>query len=188
MNTNTKYPHGQNQIPFEDVPVGAPFIDAEFGGVWLKCGERIDTVSAICIEDDSAYRIMDGCFFSPDATVYLCTRGKDGWVELFPAKELSRNETSLLLYFETQMVDNGGLLQSCRMNKDDFAIAKRWNDEKFIQFGRILWADIKPSDQPRDHWVVLSEAASAACNHERRARADRKMSTITVARIGIDSD
>lgn len=36
----------------------------------------------------------------------------------------TRDEKSLLLYFETQAVDYGGTLEGVRMNADDFAIAK----------------------------------------------------------------
>ena len=36
----------------------------------------------------------------------------------------TNDEKSLLLYFETQAVDYGGLIESARMNDADFAKAK----------------------------------------------------------------
>ena len=68
----------------------------------------------------------------------------------------TRNEKNLLLYFETQAVDYGGTLESVRMNADDFAIAKRWNEAGFVHFGRIAFHDIKRHNGvARDHWCVL---------------------------------
>lgn len=98
----------------------------------------------------------------------------------------TREEKSLLLYFETQAVDYGGKLEGVRMNSDDFAVAKRWNDEGFVQFGRIAYHDIKrTSGVSRDHWCVLSEAAWQIAHAERRARCDRVMLNITEQRIGL---
>lgn len=184
MNGKPKYHHGVHRIPYSTVPIGAPFIDAEFGGVFLKATER---PQAICIESDSAYSIGGHAEFKHSDLVYLCTRTSEGWVELHPIRELTRDETSLLLFFETQMVDYGGLLQGCRMNAGDHATANQWSDEKFIQFGRIASGDIKPDPQPRNHWVILSPAAWGVIHHKRRERADRKMAALTVIRNGFDN-
>lgn len=100
---------------------------------------------------------------------------------------LSKNEMSLLLYFETQAVDYGGTLESVRMNADDFAIAKRWSESGFVRFGRIAFHDIKRHNGiARDHWCVLSEEAWVAAHAERRARNARVEATLKVRRIGID--
>ena len=99
----------------------------------------------------------------------------------------TRNEESLLLYFETQCVDYGGTLESVRMNSDDFDIAKRWREAGFIQFGRIAFKDIKQRNgASRSHWVVLSDEAWKLAHAARRARCDRAMSRLTVHRIGLD--
>ena len=101
--------------------------------------------------------------------------------------ELTTNtEKSLLLYFETQAVDYGGKLESVRMNADDFAIAKRWNEAGFVQFGRIAFHDIKKNaGVARDHWCVLSDEAWKLAHAERRARCDRVMAKISEQRIGL---
>lgn len=98
----------------------------------------------------------------------------------------TRNEKSLLLYFETQAVDYGGTLESVRMNADDFAIVKRWNEEGFVHFGRIAFHDIKRhGGVARDHWCVLSEEAWTLAHAERRARCERVMATLKVGRNGL---
>ncbi len=99
---------------------------------------------------------------------------------------MTRDELSLLLYFETQATDYGGTLESVRMNADDFALAKRWREAGFIQFGRIAFNDIKRhSGIARDHWVVLSEEAWKLAHAERRARCERVMKTLKCERVGI---
>jgi len=102
--------------------------------------------------------------------------------------ELNTNdEMGLLLFFETQAVDYGGTLESARMNSDDFAIARRWHEAGFVQFGRIAFKDIKHrSGIARDHWVVLSEDAWRLAHAERRARCDRLVAKLTVERKGLD--
>ena len=101
--------------------------------------------------------------------------------------ELTTNtEKSLLLYFETQAVDYGGKLQSVLMNADDFAIAKRWTEAGFVQFGRIAFHDIKKNaGAARDHWCALSDEAWKLAHAERRARCERVMAKISEQRIGL---
>lgn len=87
---------------------------------------------------------------------------------------MTKEERSLLLYFETQAVDYGGSLESRRMNRGDFDIAKKWADEGLIQFGRIHSSCIKQGGaRIATHWVILSEEAWSAAHKERRARRDR---------------
>jgi hypothetical protein len=101
---------------------------------------------------------------------------------------LTKNEASLLLFFETQAVDYGGLLPSVRMNSEDFETAKRWNVSGFVQFGRIAAKDIdSQSAVPRNYWCVLSDDAWAAAHAERRIRAMRVMKKLSVERIGVSS-
>lgn len=100
--------------------------------------------------------------------------------------ELTRDQKSLLLYFETQATDCGGVLESVRMNATDFATARRWNEVGFVYFGRIAFKDIKPhGGVARDRWCVLSEDAWKMAHAERRARCDRVMATLKVERNGL---
>lgn len=98
----------------------------------------------------------------------------------------TREEKSLLLFLETQAVDYGGKIEGVRMNADDFAIAKRWNEAGFVQFGRIAFHDIKRlAGVARDHWCVLSDEAWKLAHEERRARCERVMAKISEQRIGL---
>lgn len=98
----------------------------------------------------------------------------------------TREEKNLLMYFETQAVDYGGTLESVRMNADDFAIAKRWNEAGFVQFGRIAFHDIKMNaGVARDYWCVLSEEAWTLAHAERRARCERVMAKLSAQRLGL---
>lgn len=83
---------------------------------------------------------------------------------------MTKEETSLLLYLETRVVDDGGAVDVRRMNEEDFEIATRWNTEGFIQFGKIN----PPFKHPgTTHWVKLSDEAWVAAHIERLARAER---------------
>lgn len=88
---------------------------------------------------------------------------------------MTREERSLLLYLETCAVDRGGRVEIARMNAEDLAIAKRWNEENFIQFGRISSKDLARS--VGNHWCFLSEEAWRLAAEERKARALRKWSS-----------
>jgi len=97
----------------------------------------------------------------------------------------TKDEKSLLLFFETQAVDYGGTLEGVRMNTDDFALARRWNETGFVHFGRIAFHDIKKNAGiARDHWCFLSEEAWGIAHAERRARCERLMTKLTVDRKG----
>jgi hypothetical protein len=98
----------------------------------------------------------------------------------------TNDEKSLLLYFETQSVDYGGLIESVRMNDSDFAKAKEWDSLGFVQFGRIAHADIKiKNGVARDYWCVLSDDAWLVAHAERRKRSERVMSKLTIQRNGL---
>ena len=79
-------------------------------------------------------------------------------------------EKSLLLYFETCEVDQAGAVDSRRMNDGDFEIAKRWDQECFVMFGRVKAKDVT---ETRSHFVVLSPTAWVAAHTERVQRASR---------------
>lgn len=101
----------------------------------------------------------------------------------------SRDEKSLLIFFEQMAVDYGGLLQNSKLNADDFRIAEKWRDDGFIKFGRIKLDDVPKAtgcgSSPRAYWVVLSDEAWELAAKERRARFERIESKLTVERIGV---
>jgi len=92
---------------------------------------------------------------------------------------LNRDEKSLLMFLETQAVDQGGLVNLVRMNEDDHAILKRWTESGFVKSGRVCSADIERlklssgRTKQRTMWAQLSEDAFEAAHKERRARAKR---------------
>ena len=88
---------------------------------------------------------------------------------------MTQNERSLILFFETCVVDQCGEIDSQHINQDDFRIAKRWTREGFINFQRIPFAEIKGN---RTGKVQLSDKAWEAAHKERRARGERHVETI----------
>lgn len=88
-------------------------------------------------------------------------------------EKMSRDERSLLLYFECCAVDNGGLTESNKMNKEDFEIAEKWNKSGFISFSRLTYKSIQLLVKKNAHRVFLSEDAWKLAHQERRARSDR---------------
>lgn len=99
----------------------------------------------------------------------------------------TRNELSLLLYFETCAVDTGGKVESCRMNDDDRKLAHAWREQGFIQYGRIAFHDIKGSGLVhRDHWVVLSTLAWLEVQQQRQARCMRMHASLKIERCGFN--
>jgi hypothetical protein len=102
---------------------------------------------------------------------------------------MSREEKSLLLYFECCMVDYGGKVQSARMNADDFKIAEEWNKTGFVKFGRIKHNDIDWTLKvPFNYWCVLSADAWDYAHAERKARSDNNVKALGVFRIGYDEE
>ncbi|MBA7599689.1 hypothetical protein ES703_06726 [subsurface metagenome] len=85
---------------------------------------------------------------------------------------MTSDEKRLLLYLETCAVDHGGKVDINHMNKEDLDIALKWNEEKFVKFGRIKFHSIKI----RWHWCELSEEAWNIAHAERKARCKRIMS------------
>lgn len=86
--------------------------------------------------------------------------------------ELTKEERSLLLFFETNAVDHGGALNTQHMNEADLCIAARWVIEGFIRFGRIAARSL-PLGGGRTHYVELSPEAVMLAQEERRARIER---------------
>ena len=86
--------------------------------------------------------------------------------------KMSKDERSLLLFFETCAVDGGGLIKTAHMNGEDFGIAAKWNEENFVMFGRVRFHDIKNG---KTHWCTLSDDAWVLAHQERKNRAERMM-------------
>lgn len=85
---------------------------------------------------------------------------------------MTREERSLLLFFESAVVDHAGAFEPTRLNHDDFKIAEQWRAEGFSSHGRIAFSDLEKL-RPRTNWCELSEEAIALAHEERRARAAR---------------
>lgn len=82
---------------------------------------------------------------------------------------MTKKEKSLLLYLETRAVDYSGRVDSKYMNDEDFTLAKSWNEEGFIQFGRV---SAEYNITQGMYWCKLSEEAWKLASDERRNRAE----------------
>lgn len=96
--------------------------------------------------------------------------------------ELNKTEKSLLLYFETCLVDQYGRVEGRRINAEEIAIAKKWTKEKFVWFGRLRMSAIQklrefPSKKVYTHWVRLSKESWEMAHKLRRERSDRMLSS-----------
>jgi len=100
----------------------------------------------------------------------------EGKERLEKLKNMTSDERSLLLYFETRMVDYGGLIDVKHMNNVDRDIADKWNEEGFIKSGRIKAHSIIIFG----HWCEFSEEAWKLAHLERRAKCKRIMSRQTI--------
>jgi hypothetical protein len=90
--------------------------------------------------------------------------------------EMSKDERSLLLFFECASVDYGGKLNTAHMNADDMKLAAKWTKEGFVTFERIASKFLKDTNSmtgSKTHAVVMSEDAWALAHEERRERAKR---------------
>lgn len=88
---------------------------------------------------------------------------------------MTKSELSLLIFLETCHTDYGGPVDIRRMNTEDLEIAKRWNDDNFIEFGRIYSGDLE-KQSPSTHYAILSDAAMEQAHAERKERATRMLS------------
>jgi hypothetical protein len=85
-------------------------------------------------------------------------------------ESMTKNERSLLLFFETCAVDQGGKVAFAHMNQQDYDKAKEWNELGFIRFGRIAFHDVING---KAYWCELSDKAWELAHQERKARYDR---------------
>lgn len=87
---------------------------------------------------------------------------------------LSGDERSLLLYMESMAVENGGQLDSRRLNDSDRATLRRWDEEGFVSWRRIAYATLQTLHNSYvTSFVTLSDAAWTLAHAERRARCAR---------------
>jgi len=98
---------------------------------------------------------------------------------------MTSDERSLLLYLETRAVDHGGLVDTIHMNKEDMDIAKEWDKEGFVKFGRIKFHSIavivvSGRTKASTYWCELSDEAWNLAHAERKARCLRIMSRQTI--------
>lgn len=98
------------------------------------------------------------------------TKGISGTRTMKTLETMTKDERSLLLFLETQAVDNSGKVKTAHMNSDDDEIAKQWNTEGFIRFGRVA---SEYANQFGTHWCQLSDEAWLLVAEERKARAKR---------------
>lgn len=91
---------------------------------------------------------------------------------------LSAEGKSLLLYFETRMVDGSGLVEGARMNDDDIKLASEWDSRGYVSFGRLKIREIEAHKKNRGrifptHYIRLSANAWDAAHQLRRERSAR---------------
>ena len=99
--------------------------------------------------------------------------------------DLTKDERSLLLFFETAAVDHAGAVSMEHMNADDSAITARWKTDGFVEFGRISAHSLTRFPGSRHtHYVVLSPEALALAQEERRTRIERLAKNRTWRKAG----
>lgn len=114
-------------------------------------------------------------FGSEEAATLGLIRQLDGSTDAALAA-MSKDERSLLLFFETAATDYGGTFDARHLNSEDMDIATRWNELRFITFQRIpscLLPEYRHGNSQKSHYVVLSEGAWRLAHAERRARSAR---------------
>ena len=88
-----------------------------------------------------------------------------------------KDRISLMLYFETCLVDQCGRVEGIRMNKEDYDIAKKFSDAGLIEFGRIEFEEMKRlkkiCGKAYTNYVKFSEPAWALAHKFRKDRAER---------------
>ncbi len=88
-----------------------------------------------------------------------------------PLETWTRDEKSLLLYFETVVVDESGRITDARMNDIDRENARLWNEQGFVSYGRVASEHLKRTSSgfPMTTWCRLSDEAWE-CAHRLRRR------------------
>ena len=90
------------------------------------------------------------------------------------APTLTKTERSILAYAECCLVDYGGLLEGRRMNEDDIAALRKFQDAGILTFGRIPFHTMETLvrvDRHPTHWITFTDAAWDLAHAVRRLRA-----------------
>lgn len=104
-------------------------------------------------------------------------------------EDMTKDERSLLLYFEDCMVNRMGCVQPVHMNEGDFEIAERWHRDKFVSFVRCPYAFIRKDNPNRraggdyTHLVLLSDGAWKVAHQLREDRGNRQFSNLIEKRV-----
>lgn len=152
--------------PYVPIPVESidfkhllPSMGIEFRNMRKGCGEP-DPWQALPHRENSPY----------DGTFGIMTGQSVEFRRVVNPGVMTRTEVNLLLFLETCVVDQAGLIRGPNMNADDITIAREWDEVGFIKFSRLKFKQIRDD---RTHMVLLSEAAHWLAGHERHRRAIR---------------
>lgn len=104
-----------------------------------------------------------GCTCLDETTRECDVHKEEPWIQ-------NRDQSSLIMFLETCIVDKWGRVNTKHMNSEDMEQAFIWNEASFIGFGRICAADCTKNGAS---WVTFSDSAWEAAHRERRARGDR---------------
>jgi len=93
---------------------------------------------------------------------------------LIEKETLNKDERTLLLFFETCLVDHNGKVATRHMNDIDREIAKKWTEEGFISFKRLPLAEVEDKvTYALTYKVRFSEQAFEITHTLRKERALR---------------
>lgn len=101
-----------------------------------------------------------------------------------PLSDWTKDEKSLLVYFEACLVDQNGRTQGAKMNAADGYIAREWNEEGFISFQGIPFKEMEELNKklgasiPYTHRVAFTDEAWRIAHQLRRERAERHVPTL----------
>lgn len=88
---------------------------------------------------------------------------------------MTKDERSFLVYAESCCVDYGGLLESIRMNDDDFHAAIKFELAGLMRFGRMPARLLGSSlGRTRTHYAELTEAGWVLAHECRRLRSKQR--------------
>jgi hypothetical protein len=105
-------------------------------------------------------------------------------IRLIEHIQMSDKELSLLIFFETCLVDKRGRVNIAHMNTEDMEIAKKWTKEKFVLFGEVSVKDVFISGfDTYSHWVRFSDKAWTLAHLEREARSRRMLKEADYKRL-----
>ena len=96
-------------------------------------------------------------------------------------EDLTKIERSCLTYLETCAVDAGGLVESVRMNSDDFDAIEKFKAEGLLRFGRVhssLLEEARRLATTRgsiyNYWVEFCDAGWKLAADARKLRARQR--------------